>query len=82
MGSSDNDWFGLTSDIVDKVLPDILVRNEGTIFLFIPLMPAAKDWIAKNVQPGVQWFGNALAVEWRFAAELAAAIRDAGLALS
>ena len=82
MGSSDNDWFGLTSDIVDKVLSDILVRNEGTIFLFIPLTPAAKDWIAKNVQPSVQWFGNALAVEWRFAAELAAALRDAGLALS
>jgi hypothetical protein len=82
MVPSNNDWFGPTSDIVDKVLPDVLVRNEGSIFLFCPLTPAAKQWIDENVQPDAQSFGNALVVEWRYAAELAAAMRDAGLVLA
>jgi len=50
--------------------------------LFEPLTVAAKQWIAENVQPDAQWFGNALAVEWRYAAELAAAMREAGLVLA
>jgi len=80
--SNDNDWFGPTSDIVNKVYPDVLVRNEGSVFLFTPLTPAAKHWICANVQPDAQWFGNALAVEWRYAAELAAAMRADGFVLA
>jgi hypothetical protein len=85
MGSSNNDnndWFGPTSDIVNKVLPDVLVRNEGTIFLFTPLTPAATNWICVNVQPNAQWFGNALVVEHRYAADLAAGMREDGLILA
>jgi hypothetical protein len=55
---------------------------QGAVFLFTPITLRAKEWIDENVQPEAQWFGNALAVEWRYAGELAAAIRDAGLALS
>ena len=80
--SGNNDWFGPTRDTVDRVLPDVFVRCEGTIFLFEPLTIAAKQWIDENVQPDTQWFGNALAVEWRYAAELAAAMRGAGLVLA
>lgn len=61
---------------------DVFVSCEGSIFLVTPRSLAAKQWIDENVQPGAQWFGNALVVEWRYAAELAAAMRDAGLALS
>jgi len=83
MGSCNNaDEFGPHSDDVDKLSPDIFVRCEGTIFLFEPLTVAAKHWIDENVQPDAQWFGNALAVEWRFAAELAAAMHEAGLVLA
>jgi hypothetical protein len=77
--SNNNNWFGPTSDIVNKVYPDVRVRNEGSIFLFCPRTPAAKRWIDENVQPDAQWFGDAIVVEWRFAGELAAAMREAGL---
>ena len=76
--NGDNDWFGPTSDIVNKVLPDALVRNEGTIFLFSPLTSAAKQWIDENVRPNAQWFGNALVVEHRYAADLAAGCEKLG----
>jgi hypothetical protein len=82
MDSSDNDRFGPTSDIVNKVRPDIFVRCEGTIFLFEPLTVAAKQWICENVQPDARWFGNALAVEWCYAAELAAGMRKDGFVLA
>ena len=77
MGSS-----GPASDNVDKLPPDIFVRCEGTIFLFEPLTVAAKHWIDENVQPDAQWVANALVVEWRYAAELAAGMRADGLVLA
>jgi hypothetical protein len=83
MGSNNNnnDWFGPTSDVASELLADVFVRYEGTIFLFEPLTVAAKQWIDENVQPNAQWFGNALVVEHRYAAGLAAAMREAGLVL-
>jgi hypothetical protein len=83
MGSND-EWYGPTSDIVNKVLrdPDVLVSNEGSIFLFQPLTARANVWIAEYVQPDAQWLGEALVVEHRYAVELAAAMRDAGLVLA
>ena len=61
--------------------PDVLVANAGTLFTFCPLTRQAKAWIDENVQPGAQWFGNALVVERRFAWGLAQGMRDAGLVL-
>jgi len=59
MGSDpdNNDWCGPTSEIVNKVYPDLRVRSEGTIVLFTPVTPRAKRWINANVQPDAQWFG-------------------------
>jgi hypothetical protein len=79
MGSdsnNNNEWFDPTSDI------DVHVRNEGAIFLFTPITPRAKQWIAANVQSEAQWFGQALVVEHRYALGLAVGMRDAGLVLS
>ena len=81
MSSDSNDWFGPTSDIVNKVFPDVLIRNEGTVFLLCPLTPAAKQWIEDNVQPDAQWFGQALVVEHRYVLGLLMGMRDAGLVL-
>jgi hypothetical protein len=64
-----------------RVTPDVLVRNEGTVFIFCPLTAAAKEWIDENVQPDAQWFGNALIVERRFSWGLAQGMVDAGLVL-
>ena len=62
--------------------PDVLVRNEGTVFVFCPVSAAAKAWFAENVQSeGWQWFGNALVVEHRFAWGLGQGLKDAGLVL-
>ncbi len=61
--------------------PDVLVANEGTIFLFNPLTARAKEWIDDNVQPDAQWFGTTLVVEHRFAWGLAQGMKDAGLVL-
>jgi hypothetical protein len=35
--SNRNAWRGPTGEIVDKVYPDVRVRNEGTIVLFSDL---------------------------------------------
>jgi hypothetical protein len=61
--------------------PDVLIRNEGTLFLFCPLSDRAKAWIDDHVQPDAQWFGTALVVEHRFAWGLAQGMKDEGLVL-
>ena len=69
-------------EIETKTTPDILVRNEGTVFLFCPLTPRAKEWIDEHVQSDAQWFGNALVVEHRHAWGLAQVMKNEGLVLS
>ncbi len=49
--SNDNDWFGPTSDIVNKIYPDVIVRNEGSVFLFTPLTPALKTGSLQTSSP-------------------------------
>jgi len=44
-------------------------------------LPLPEQWITEHVQADAQWFGNALVVEFRYSAELAAAMRQAGLIL-
>jgi hypothetical protein len=69
-------------EIKTKTTPDVLVRNEGTVFVFCPLTPRAKEWINEHVQSDAQWFGNALVVEHRYAWGLAEGMKDEGLVLS
>jgi hypothetical protein len=65
-----------------KAAPDVLVENAGTVFTFCPLTPAAKSWVAENVEAeAYQWLGNVLVVEHRFAWGLAEGMKDAGLVL-
>lgn len=47
-------------------MPDVMVQNEGSLWLFTPLTEVARSWIAANVDPGAQWFGRALVAEHRF----------------
>ena len=60
---------------------DVFVENYGSIFLFRPMTRAATDWISGKVQDDAQWFGNALAVESRYALDLADGMRRDGLTL-
>lgn len=59
---------------------DVMVHNHGSVFLFTLLTPAAEKWVEDNVQvESYQWFAGQLAVEHRYAQDLAAGMVDAGL---
>ena len=60
---------------------DVLVENHGSIFLFRLYSTAAKDWVDENVSADAQFLGDGLAVEWRFARDLAAGMQADGLVL-
>jgi len=63
-------------------IPDLIVRDEGTLFLFCPLTPRAKAWIDQHVQEDSTWYGDALVVEHRYAFALAFGIKEAGLTIA
>lgn len=58
---------------------DVMVENHGSVFVFQPLSPAGREWIDQNVGDDAQWIGGGLAVENRYARELAQGMLDAGL---
>lgn len=51
--------------------PDYLVENHGTIFMFTPMNAKARKWLRAHVQEDAQWLGDSLAVEHRYARDLA-----------
>jgi hypothetical protein len=65
-----------------KTTPDLIVRDEGTLFLFCPLTPRARAWIDEHVQADATWYGNALVVEHRYALALAVGMHEAGLTIT
>ena len=62
--------------------PDFAIENHGSIFLFRMNTPAAIEWVADNVQPEAQFFGQALVVEHRHARDLARGIAADGLVIA
>jgi hypothetical protein len=56
--------------------PDFVVENHGNIFLFYPRNDLARKHL-HEVTDG-QWLGGALAVEHRYARDLAQALLDDG----
>jgi hypothetical protein len=58
---------------------DVRVENCGSLFLFRPLTNAAQEWLEEHTD-GL-WFGGALAVEPRYALDLAQGMLDDGLTL-
>ena len=59
--------------------PDVIVVNQGSIFLFHLHTQAAKAWVSQNVEDGAQYFGGALVVEHRYARDLVARMLADGL---
>lgn len=62
-------------------MADVLVRNEGTVFLFRPVTDVGTEWIDENVAEDAQWFGGSLVVEHRYADDIAEGMRGDGLEL-
>ena len=65
----------------ERAEQDASVEHHGTIYLVHPLTEPALAWLTEHVSEDSQWFGNALAVEHRFVADLVAGMRDAGLVI-
>lgn len=61
--------------------PDVSIENHGSMILFRLLTPEATNFVDENVSQDAQFFGNALAVEPRYAQDLAQGMIDAGLAV-
>ena len=62
-------------------MTDYTVENHGSLYLFRPMNVAANVHLHANVGEA-QWFGNALAVESRYARDLAAQLVDDGFTVS
>jgi len=43
-------------------IPDVLIANEDTLYLFYPLTVAAEEGMDEHVQADAQWFGSSLIV--------------------
>jgi hypothetical protein len=65
-----------------KQKADVTVENHGTIFLFRPWTDAAREWIEEHVDGEALWFGGALAVEHRYAYDLAHGMLNDGLTVA
>lgn len=57
-------------------LNDVVLWNDGSITLVLPLTDGAREWLEENTDG--QWFGDALAVEHRYVADLRAGLIEAG----
>jgi hypothetical protein len=80
MMSSHNDSFVASgSSPTERPFFDFRVHDEGTIWLFTPLTPAAFEFLADHVQSDAQYFGPSLAVEHRFVYDLLIGLREHGL---
>ena len=60
--------------------PDLKVRNEGSIWLFIPQNDECQAWLESHTNG--MWFGGALVVEWRYAEDLAVGLTEAGFRIT
>ena len=58
---------------------DARIEDHGSIFLVRPLTDCALGWLREHTDG--TWFGNALAVEHRFVADVVAGMRGAGFAV-
>jgi hypothetical protein len=57
--------------------PDLLVHGEGTVYLIHAVSPAGHAWIENHIPSDAPRFGDAVAVEHRFIADIVlGAIRD------
>jgi hypothetical protein len=58
---------------------DVVITGGGTVYLFHLLSAVAREWVEEHVSGERQHLGNALAVEHRYAGDLAAGMADDGL---
>ena len=58
---------------------DVRILAGGSVFLFVLLTDAAREWVERRVSQDRLMFRGGLAVEHRYVAPLAAGMQDDGL---
>ncbi len=76
---SSNSFHTSGSSPTEKPTTDFAIRDEGTIWLFIPQIPAAFEFLSEHIQNDAQYLGPSLAVEHRYVYELLTGLREHGL---
>jgi hypothetical protein len=61
---------------------DVVIAGGGSLYLFHLRSAASRRWVEQNVSKERQFLGNALAVEHRFASDLAEVMEIDGLRVS
>jgi hypothetical protein len=61
---------------------DFVVSGGGSIFLFTATNADALEHLRDNVSDEAQWLGDCLAVEHRYAVDLAASLQAEGFTVS
>lgn len=63
-----------------RELPDVLVTNEGSIYLVQPISRAGREWIEANVyMDEAQMWGDSLVVEHSYIVAIVDGLHDEGL---
>lgn len=67
----------------EKIQPDFVLENHGSIFLIKPLTPSAISWIEDHIgqDNGYQPYFPTVVVEHRYIAYIIAGIQNDGLAV-
>jgi hypothetical protein len=63
---------------------DFRLENHGSLFLLLPLTPAAKDWMGEHLpmdNPETQFWGDAIVIEPRYVTSIVDGILGDGLVL-
>ena len=71
-----------TPSIARNTIPvavDVCVAGGGTLYLFLLLTPEARAWVEQHVSEDRQMLGAGLAVEHRYAVDLAQGMQSNGL---
>jgi hypothetical protein len=67
------------SDTRRKPMADFEVSNHGTIFIFTPLSPAARDWVAEFLPEDAQRWAGGVAIEHRYISDVVIGAQRDGL---
>ena len=82
--SSHNDSFVASGNSPTESSPDFHVENHGSIFLLLPLTPAARIWTDEHIGPdnGFQPYYPTVVVEHRYISDIVDGIQNDGLVLA
>jgi hypothetical protein len=60
-------------------MADFEVSDHGTIFIFTPLTPAARDWVAEFLPEDAQRWAGGVAIEHRYISDVVIGAQRDGL---